>query len=199
MTMLSQLLVQDNVLLLRSLVPEAHFIQLGGEVTHVVGRVLHAVLLPVGFHYIVIGTPAIKQFDQAPLLGRKTEQLVCAANVHHDNRPPFADVLRPDGRADRAAESLTAGLLRRQFRQRGIQCLCEIHGVLGTRIDAVIPGRNPDGFVSTAMTSTVPLAGIDHRAHMDNLGRSAISRCGGRRQSESGRQVSGYARIARAK
>src|SRR6516164_7840627 len=76
---------------------------------------------------------------------------------HHD-RPPFFHVLRADG------SRIHPGIadpppLGGEFRQRGVECLGEIHEAFGRRMEAVMPGRNNDCLPSTAMTSTVPLAG----------------------------------------
>src|SRR6516164_9870305 len=76
----------------------------------------------------------------------------------HDNRPPFLRVFRADGSwiHPGIADSPPLG---REFRQSGVECLGEIHGVFGRWMEAVMPGRNNDCLPSNAMTSTVPLAG----------------------------------------
>src|SRR5271165_2239541 len=158
MAMLGQLLVQGDVLLLRSLVPEINIVEAAGKFAYIIGGVKHAVALVVSFHDIVIGTLAVEQYDQIPLFRRKTVKRVGTALMRHHHGPAVFDVLGVNG-ARIELGIAGASLFRRKLGQRGIECFGEVHGVLGTRIEAVMPGRKPDRLISNAMTSTVPLAG----------------------------------------
>ena len=74
MAMFGQLLVQGDIPLLRSLVPEVTFVEAVGELMHIVGGIKHPVLLVIGVHDLVVGALAVEQFNQLPLFGRKAEQ-----------------------------------------------------------------------------------------------------------------------------